>query len=171
MVDHSNNPFRVHTGQLLYRGLFFETTGADKTGVVYTLKREDHEGFLSLYRLFMETDDLTEYVFAIKHLDGWEHWKNLCSCTWFKPYVARWREELDIRAKGRALNAVRDLAKDKSAKEAFQANKFLLAGGWQEKKHSRGRPSKDDIKSEASRQASEARELNEEFNRVSEVMN
>lgn len=165
-------PFRVPTGQLLYKGLFFEQTGADKSGVVYTLKSHDHEGFPSLYRLYMETDDLTEYVFATTHLDGWEHWKNLCSCTWFKPYVAKWREELDIRARGRALLSIRNLADDKTAKEAFQANKFLLNGEWREKKtHGRGRPSKEDIKTEASRQAHETRELNEEFARISGVVN
>lgn len=166
------NKFKVHTGQLLYRGLFFETTGADKTGVLYTLKREDHSGFPSLYRLFMEANDLTEYTFATTALDGWEHWKNLCGCTWFKPYVARWREELDIRARGRALNAVRNLADNPDAKETFQANKYLLNGEWREKaKHTRGRPSKDDIRSEAAKQAQASRELNEEFERISGVVN
>lgn len=166
------NPFRVATGQLLYRGLFYETTGADKTGVVYTLKREDHAGYASLYRLYMETDDLTEYNFAIAHLDGWDHWKNLTSCTWFKQYVARWREELGVRARGRALNAIRTVAEDKVSKDAFAANKFLLIGEWAEKsKHGRGRPSKDDIKSEAARQAAETRELNDEFTRISGVVN
>lgn len=168
-----DNKFKVHTGQLLYRGLFFEETGADKTGVLYTLKREDHSGFPSLYKLYMETDDLTEYTFAITHLDGWEHWKNLCECTWFKPFIRRWREELDIRTRGRALNAVRDLANNADAKEAFQANKFLLNGEWRDKgqKHGRGRPSKEDIRSEAAKQASASRELNEEFERISGVVN
>ena len=161
--------FRVATGQLLYRGLFFETTGADKTGVIYTLKTKEHHGYPSLYQLYMEADDPTEYTFATTNLDSWEHWTELCKCTWFKPYVKAWREELDVRTRAKSLNAIKDIAA-KGGKESYQAHKFLLQGEYKPTKaHGRGRPSKQEVADEAQRQAFETRELNEEFHRVTGI--
>jgi hypothetical protein len=114
----------------------------------------------------MACDDPTEYTFATSYLDGWEHWETLCGCTWFKPYVARWRRELEIRTKARALQQIRATA-DTPGKEQFQANKFLLNGGWVEKKtNGRGRPSKDEIKKAAHEQATEASIINDDFKRL-----
>lgn len=158
--------FRIATGQRKLRGLFFETTLADKTGVVYTLKDRDHEGYPSLYRLYMETDDPTEYTFATQNLDSWDHWEMLCGCNWFKPYVARWRRELEIRAKAKALLAIKALANDPDAKESYQANKFLISGGWKEDKRRAGRPSKEEISSAAKQMAQEASSLNDDLLRV-----
>jgi hypothetical protein len=160
--------FRIHTGQRKLKALFFETTLSDKTGVVYTLKDRDHEGFPSLYRLYMETDDPTEYTFAVQNLDGWDHWEMLCECTWFKPYISRWRRELEIRAKARALNKIKALADNPDAKESYQANKLLLAGGWKEDNRRRGagRPSKEEISSAAKQIAQDANSLNDDLLRV-----
>lgn len=139
--------FKNSTGGYLLNAMFYETTLADKSQVSYTLKREDHEGFPSLYRLYMEADDPTEYNFATAHLDGWDHWERLCECTWFQPYVTKWRRELEIRTRAYALLEVRAKAKDADSKESFQANKFLLAGGWKPPAEKRrvGAPSKEDV--------------------------
>ena len=162
------NPFLFHTGHKKLRALFFETTLADKKDVVYTLKHRDHEGYPSLYRLYMECDDPTEYTFATQYLDGWDHWQTLCDCSWFKPYVEAWRKELEIRTKARALKAIKDLAQDPDSKEHYQASKFLVTNGWVEKTSGRkaGRPSKDEVKKEAQRIAEEQRELEDELSRV-----
>lgn len=168
----TDNPFRIATGQRLLRGLFFETTMADKTGVVYTLKDRDHEGYPSLYRLYMEQDDPTEYTFATTHLDSWDHWTTLCECTWFKPYLSRWRKELEVRAKAKALLAIKALADNPDSKEHYQASKYLLNAGWKDKPgNGRGRPSKDDIKSEAKRQADDLRSLDDDFQRITGAPN
>ena len=164
-----DNPFVFHTGQRKLRALFFETTLADKSDVVYTLKNRDHEGYPSLYRLYMECDDPTEYTFAVQYLDGWDHWLTLCNCAWFKPYVSAWRAELEVRTKARALQAIKELASDPESKEHYQASKFLVSNGWVEKeapRKSAGRPSKDDVKKEANRLAQEQRELADELSRV-----
>lgn len=165
--------FRIHTGQRKLRGLFFETTGADKTGVVYTLKDRDHEGYASLYRLYMEADDPTEYSFATTCLEGWDHWEILLQCTWFKPYIARWRRELEIRFKSRSLKAIQGLANDPDSKEYHQANKFLVNGGWQEDKRRKGagRPSKAEIEKAAKMAAQEASSIEDDFNRVTGIVN
>lgn len=160
------NQFRIHTGQRKLRGLFFETVMSDKTGVVYTLKNRDHEGYPSFYRLYMETDDPTEYAFAVQYLDGWDHWETLCECNWFKPYITKWRREIEIRAKAQALNKIKDVAAS-GGKESYQANKFLVAGGWKEdKKRNAGRPSKEEVSAEARRLAENSRDLEDDLNRV-----
>lgn len=167
------NPFRIHTGQRLLRGLFYETTQLDKSSVVYTLKDRDHEGYPSLYRLYMEHDDPTEYTFAIACLDGWDHWITLCRCTWFKPYISRWRTELEVRAKAKALVAIKALANNPTAKESYQANKFLISGGWKDRTQGKGagRPSKEDVRKEAQRMAQDHKDIDDDFERIQGAMN
>lgn len=151
-------PFKNAVNVWRTKSLFFEQSDSDKTFVLYTLKDKDHEGFPSLYRLYMETADLTEYEFAVKHLGGWDHWTTLCNLTWFKPIVNKWREELFLRAQSAALRKVQESA----AKGNLVANRYLLERGWEPKK-STGRPSKEAIKSEAKRQQDE---FMEDYNRI-----
>lgn len=172
MAEEPLNKFRNISGQRLLRGLFYEEVSADKSAVVYTLKDRDHAGFPSLYRLYMEADDPTEYFFAINNLDGWEHWEMLCAASWFKPYVTRWRRELEIRAKARALNHIKAVA-DSDSKEAYQANKFLVTGGWKpsDKRKGAGRPSKEEVAKAAKAMAEEAKDLNDDLARVQGLVN
>lgn len=155
----------------LLEGLFFEQTRhADKRNVVYTLKDQDHKGYKSLYRLYMEAEDLSEWHFAEAHLDGYEHWEMLTKCSWFQPYVERWRRELELKIRGRALMAVKEVAADPDNKNTYLANKLLLQGGWKDKDEDaatrRGRPSKADIKKEAESQAEAAKQLQEDLERI-----
>ena len=161
--------------------MFFEQTLADKSSVVYTLKDWDHsvestdasgvatvKVYPSLYRLYMEMEDLTEYEFANKYLDGWEHWEMLNACEWFKPYVERWRKELTLKVQARALKALRAEAQS-SSKNSFVANKFLVDRGWvdkSEKSHGRGRPSKDEVKKAADAIALHDKRLEEDMQRL-----
>lgn len=162
------NPFRSSTNQRLLKGLFYEQTLADKSSVVYTLKDKDHEGYPSLYRLYMETNDPTEWKFANKYLDGWEHWEMLLACTWFKPYADRWRKELELRMKSESLARIMTEAKTAS-KESFQANRYLLEKGWEPKAsstHGRGRPSKDEVAKAAKEIAQTNSRVLEDFQRL-----
>lgn len=161
--------FRAINNNLILKGLFFETTLADKSGVVYTLKDWDHEGFPSLYRLYLEMNDPTEYQFAVTYLDGLVHWEALCECSWFKEYLARWRRELELRMKSQALKRI--MAESKaSSREAFNANKYLLEKGWEAKDGSkRGRPSKDDIKAAAHQLAQVGSQINDDYDRITRV--
>lgn len=145
--------FRTISGNRYLQGLFFEQTHADKSTVVYTLKDSDHLGFPSLYRLYMEEGDPLEFRFAQNHLDGYEHWLMLCDCTWFRPYVERWRKELELKIRSEAL--VRVIADSKSGSRSSAAsNRLLLERGWaREDRATKGRPTKSDIKAEAKRLA------------------
>ena len=162
--------FRAANGVRYLEGLFFEKNRMeDRQGCHYTLKDRDHQGFPSLYRLYMEKEDLTEWGFAQAYLDGWEHWDILCNCLWFKPYVERWRKELELKIKGRALSNIRQVAIDETNKNSYYANKLLLEGGWKDKESSaqkRGRPSKDEIKKEADYQAQSITRIREDSKRI-----
>jgi hypothetical protein len=172
-----NPKFRNSTNGRYLKGLFFETTGSDKASVSYTLKDWDHtvDGIVypSLYRLYLEQEDLTEYEFANAHLDGWEHWEMLTSATWFKPYVERWRKELSLKIKARALNRLKAEAAS-SSKNAFLANKYLVDKGWVDKEassHGRGRPTKDQVKAAAEEIAISDRRIDEDFARLTKEIN
>lgn len=163
------NKFRNPVGNQRYlKALFFEMTGSDKSTVLYTLKDVDHEGYPSLYRLYMELDDPTEWEVAQQLMDGWEHWEMLCACGWFKPFVERWRKELQLRMMSKALVRIKSEAKTGS-KESFGANKYLLEKGWEPKetsKYGRGRPSKDEIKKAAEEIAKAGEQLTEDYKRL-----
>lgn len=166
---YEGNRFKNDVGAYLLGGMFYEQTLSDKRQVLYTLKDRDHVGYPSLYRLYMEADDPTEYNFAIAHLDGWHHWERLLDCTWFEPFIARWRRELEVRFRARSLLNIREVANNPDAKEQYQANKFLVGQGWKEggPKRRAGQPSKAEIKTEANRLAQISQNLDDDFERIS----
>lgn len=143
------NSFKTDQGVFRLRALFYEETLADKSTVVYTLKDNDHAGYPSLRRLFLDLGDPTEYYFAQRYLDGWAHWERLCDCDWFRPYIERWRRELELIIRSQALMRIRMIASS-PGKESFMANKFLLSGSW--KMHNNTKIAKDEIKEEANKQ-------------------
>jgi hypothetical protein len=162
--------FKNDIGMFLLQGLFFEVS-PNKDQVVYTLKDRDHNGYPSLYRLYMECNDPTEYTFATKHLDGWAHWERLSQCTWFQPYIDRWRRELELRFKALALQRIHKAAQA-GGKESFQADKFLVNGGWKDPSaKKRGAPTKAEVKSEAHRIALEQSTLEDDFERITGNLN
>ncbi len=137
--------FKASNGLHLTQKLFLELSYHDTEGVIYTLKDQDHRGYPSLYRLYMEMEDLTEYEFANAHLDGWKHWEQITSAPWFRPYIVRWRKELELKIKARALRAIMaEAAAD--TKYSFAANRYLVDKGWVERPEGkRGRPSSKEI--------------------------
>lgn len=162
------NKFRhpVSNGRYL-KALFFEETLSDKSTVLYTLKEREHQGYPSLYQLYMEVNDPTEYRFAVQYLDGWDHWQMLCQCKWFQPYVEKWRKELEVRMKSQSLARVMTEAKT-GGKEAFSANKYILDKGWEPKEgqNKRGRPSKEEIAQAAKESLTTASRISEDFDRI-----
>jgi hypothetical protein len=158
--------FKNAMGNRLTKGLFYETTSSDKSAVVYTLKDEDHLGFPSLRRLYLEAGDPTEFKFAVSALDGWDHWTDLCESSWFKPYLARWRSELELKIKSAALARIMTEAKT-SSKNSFMANRYLVERAWESRGESKaGRPSKASIREAAHEQASAASRIDKDFERL-----
>ena len=93
--------------------------------------------------------DLTEINFAREYFEGWEHWQMICQCNWFKPYIARWRHELELQLKAQALVEIKKVAENPDHKSSYEANKFLLNGTWKDKKDGLLCPSKEEIKRQA----------------------
>lgn len=168
-----SSKFKTQNNVLLTKALFFETTLADKSTVVYSLKDRDHtvDGvtYPSLFQKYLEANDPTEYRFATQYLDGLYHWEVLCECTWFKPYLERWRHELSLRMKSEALARIMKEAKTTS-KDSFMANRYLLEKLWEphgDPKAKRGRPSKDEIQKAATDIARAENNILDDFKRIS----
>lgn len=155
------------SGRALTKALFYEMCTTDPKTIMYTLKDHPHEGFPSLYQLYMDCEDPTEFDFASQHLAGWAHWQMLCNSNWFKEYLDRWRWELDLKIKSKALRRLTEEAKE--GKNVFQANKFLIESGWLPKKDSSnpvGRPTQERIKQEAERMVQLDQDILEDHQRL-----
>jgi hypothetical protein len=115
------------------KGLFLEFRRYDTEDLnlcLYTLKDEDHELYPSLYRLYMEMEDIHEAEFSKKYLGGYKHWKWLCNQDWFLPYVREWREELELLMMSRALRSIKEASLDSNNKVNLQASKYILDRTW-----------------------------------------
>ncbi len=164
---HKDSKFRDEYGRLLYSKLFYErTVPATRGKVLYTLKDQDHEGFLSLYQRYLESNDPTEYAFATEYFESYEHWLTLTGQAWFKPFLERFRRDLETRIRSKALKAI--IVESKSgSKNAFMANKYLLEKGWKDTpKSSKGAPTKLDIANAAKTIAEDEKKLEEDYLRV-----
>ncbi len=173
MVDHSK--FKNIQGRLILKPLFFELDDAEHSFSVYTLKAEDHTfngiTYPSLRRLYIETEDPTEYLFATEHLYSWSHWKDLIQCGWFQPHLREWREELEVRLRAKALLRMKARAEG-DTKDSMQADKLLIAGGWKtEEEKTRGRPSKQKIIEEAEKLFSADKDVDEDHARLFGTIN
>jgi hypothetical protein len=171
-MSHPTNPFRNANNQRYTNALFYEAPGLDKSCVIFTLKDVDHQTtdgrpLKSLYKAYMAEADPTEYYFATRHLDGLEHWENLCGSTFFKPFAERWRRELETKIKSDCINEIQKISQDAEHKSQFAALTFLVNSGWKDKAQNRkGRPSKVQIKEAAREIAETSRRLDEDFARI-----
>lgn len=149
-----------------YLNEIFLERATDKSKIVYTLKDNEHNGYPSLYEAYMACNDPTEYSFAVEHLGGWAHWKSLQACSWFEPYLTRWREELHVRSKSLALSKIMITAQGTS-KEALTAQKYLIEKGYDKSPSApRGRPSKDQIAGAARTIAENTRRVDDDLERL-----
>lgn len=127
-------------GRPLTQSLFLEIGYSEYA--VYTLKEFDYEYkgavYPSLKKLYLKEEDPTEYVFAEKHLLGWQHWKRLCENKLVRKHVDEWREELELKIRSQAIRDMMNLCASENGN--FSAAKFLADRGWE--KRAAGRPSK-----------------------------
>ena len=137
-------------GRWLTQSLFIELSYGNPEYAQFTLKDEDHElngkTYISIKRLFLALEDPTEYLFATTVLGGWAHWKRLQSNATLKPYIAEWREELEVKLRSAGVQEIAKEARS-SGRGALQAAKWLADKGWIEKKGA-GRPTKEAVEGE-----------------------
>lgn len=147
-----------------YTKSLFQELATEKDQILYSLKAEDAE-FPSLYKLYISEEDLTEYTFANKYFENWEHWELISESLWFKPFLAKWRAELRLKLESQSLIAILEEAKDRKSKNRFAANRIILEK-IQKATPRRGRPSKEEVQGELKRQTHIERELQEDMKRI-----
>lgn len=159
--------FKGASGAYYTKQLFYETADTDREFVLYTLKDDDHEGYPSIRRLYVEFEDETEYEFARAYFGSWRHWKRLLECSWFRPVIEEAREELSVRLAAKNLVKIRE----KALSGDLKANQYLLERKWVSKKEPVGRPSKEKIKAEAEKLFSDKQDVTSDFERILDSIN
>lgn len=157
------------TGNLLTQSLFLELTYGNTDNALYTLKEDDYEHngkqYLSIKKLYLEIADPTEYEFAKKCFDSWAHWKRLCEKTTnLHPYIAAWREELEVKLRSQGVRGVM-LEAYSEGKGALQAAKWLADKGWTEKRTA-GRPSNEELAGERKQRANVKQTMEDDLARI-----
>ncbi len=112
------------------RQLFIENRNIGENDLaVYTMHREDEEyegkTYPSLFKLYMETGDVTEARFVSNYLYDWEQWNSLASSATYKDEIARWRRELKANVLGGLVdNLILDA--HSNSKSSKSSAKFLV---------------------------------------------
>ena len=161
--------FRNANGVHLTKALFYEKSG-DKANVLYTLKDTDitigDSCFPSLYKLYMEMEDITEFEFAERYFENWEHWMLLCSLSWFSFRAERFRHDLELKLKLQALSHIIAVSRS-STRDAYGASKYILEKGYEKKKANNvGRPSTEQIHKQAKILVNENSLIDADFDRI-----
>jgi len=110
--------------------LFRETALQPRDNVLYT--------FEEARKLYIECGDPTGYKFATTYLGGWKHFNNLKGSAIIAAKIEEWEDELEIKLRA---DAVGNMIKLAEGDKGYQANKFLVDGGWLKK--GAGRPTKE----------------------------
>jgi hypothetical protein len=155
--------FKDKQGKWLTQSLFLEM--GYKPQAVFTLNDEDktYKGkvYPSLKRLYLETNDPTEYKLATEHLGGWSHWKRLRGNSAIAEHIEVWKDELNVKLTAKGVQLAIEIATDGGT---FQAAKWLADTGWE--KRIAGRPSKDEVEGELKKQAQESDDFASDLLRI-----
>lgn len=161
--------FRNTNGVLLLKSLFHDYS-RNGDNIMYNLRNEDNQ-YPSLPRLYLEEKDLSEYRFAGKYLENFDHWTALCEQEWFQPHLDSMRKNLQALLKSEVYGRIQDLCLAKEAATALSANRYLLdqLGGFTNK-NSIGRPKGGSLAKRAHQEAlqarTEANRIETDFNRL-----
>jgi len=140
----SKNKYLGANGVRLTKQLFIEYDYvSDRDYAVYSISREDKEvngkTYPSLYRLYMETNDVTEAKFVNLYLYDWEQWEKLQKQ--FGEEIELWRQDLrhsvTSEMVGLLLSDARSESKSSMASAKYLLDNILKSG----KRVKQGRPS------------------------------
>ena len=153
------------TGRPLTQGLFLEMGYGEHA--VFTLKEYDHvwqgKEYPSLKRLYLEMEDVTEYMFASTYLLGWKQWQRLCANKVVLSHIDEWRDELEFKIRSRAARSMIQQAEAGN----FQATKWLADRGWIAR--AAGRPSKEEKAGHLAKEQRLTDEFSEDIERLRRV--
>jgi hypothetical protein len=149
-------------GRFRTQSLFWESRHPDMKPV-FTMKKREHEGCISMYEKYMEIADPTEYQVAIRLLGSWDHWQKLCRLPWFKEMADEWRAELKIRMASDRYYEMAETARDhKGQPNGIQATKWLSEQYGEKPQSKRGRPSKAEKEAALKQAASDMQDLEDD---------
>jgi len=121
------------------KSLFYELSYHDSEYAIFTTKEQDHitpdgRKMVSLQQLYvaMVPNDPTEYEFAQTVFGSWEVWEKIQKAPQIAPYVKRWRNEVEVKVKSQAIQAIAEEMKT-GGRSSFSAAKLLLEKGWLDK--------------------------------------
>jgi hypothetical protein len=127
--------FKDDQGAYLTQSLFLEV-GYNKDRAIYTFNDEDKEYkgkiFKSLRKLYLETEDPTEYIFATRYLHGWDHWQRIVNNEILLERIEKWREELEVKLRSKGVRAMLSLTESNAT-----AAKWAVDGLWARSKPGR----------------------------------
>lgn len=147
--------FKDNQGRYKTYSLFFETKAHSTTRdvAVFSLMDDDREidgvFYPSLKKMYLETEDITEYLFATEVMGtSWEHWKRLTRNKLIAKHINEWREELEIKIRAKGIKSAVGLADEGN----YSASKYLADRGWLDKdeKAKKKDGTKDKVKDETS---------------------
>lgn len=146
--------FRTPTSNILKTTtLFLEPKYELHAEPIYTIDMQDkdYKGVIypSLYRLYMEMSDVTEYTFSNTYFESYQHWTMACEKEILKDRVKAWREELELKIRSEALKEILEQLKSEDPKKRLEAAKYLHDKFFI--KATKGVPKKDRIVKEESK--------------------
>jgi len=126
--------FKTPNGKYYTKGLFLELSYSKPDHVIFTLKEDDHKGYLSLSKIYaaLTLNDPTEYTFAMSVFGSWDNWLVLSNAWGIKDEVLKWRRTNEVRIRSEAIQAIA-LEMNSGGKSSFTAAKLLLDRGWLDK--------------------------------------
>jgi len=134
----STNQLKGPNGKCRTKSLFYELSYYDTTDVIFTTKEKDikvdDKVYVSLHQLYvsMVPNDPTEYDFAQRVFGSWDIWQTISKAPQIKPYVNKWRKEVEIKVKSQAIQSIAEEMKT-GGRSSFSAAKLLLEKGWLDK--------------------------------------
>lgn len=129
---------KTSNGIIRTKSLFYELSYHDPEYAIFTTKEHDIEfqgrKMVSLQQLYvaMVPNDPTEYEFAQTVFGSWEVWDKIQKAPQISPFVKKWRNEVEIKVKSQAIQAIATEMKE-GGRSSFSAAKLLLEKGWLDK--------------------------------------
>jgi len=139
--------------------LFKESTD-NQEYVRFTLKDKSTDKLVSLREEYLKDMDPTGYTTAMRVFGSFRIWRKFYLNKTLRFFLEELQEEVEIKLRVEAIMKMREMDNPTAAK-------WLSDKGWEAK---RGRPTKDEVQKERKKEASLLRELNEDAERVLQVV-
>lgn len=132
-MSAKKHKFRGLGVKWLTEGLFLESAQLTEDNCLYSLQPWDREKkgkfYPSIIKLFVEEEDVSEWNFANKYFDGFQHWKLIRSKPFFADVYATMIEELQTKIQYKAIKVMLQQVGDGTASQAtlsYLTNKGYL---------------------------------------------